>query len=91
MKAPKKPSFFGAFFISIAESDAFVSELFSWYKKKKYYTPLGVPADLKSAVKKCPNLLMLCGFEIRSKGVCFFSDASSCCNKHCFQRCFFLL
>ena len=31
---------------------------------------------------------MLCGFEIRSKGVCFFSDASSCCTKHCFQRCF---
>ena len=24
--------------------------------------------DLKSGIKKCPNLLMLCGFEIRSKG-----------------------
>ena len=33
--------------------------------------PLGVPPDLKSGVKKCPNLLMLCGFEIRSKGGCF--------------------
>ena len=32
---------------------------------------LGVPPDLKSGVKKCPNLLMLCGFEIRSKGGCF--------------------
>ena len=27
--------------------------------------------DLKSGVKKCPNLFRLCGFEIRSKGVCF--------------------
>jgi hypothetical protein len=26
---------------------------------------------LKSAVKKCPNLFRLCGFAIRSKGVCF--------------------
>ena len=34
--------------------------------------PLGVPPDLKSGVKKCPNLFRLCGFEIRSKGVCFF-------------------
>ena len=32
--------------------------------------PLGVPPDLKSGVKKCPNLLMLCGFGISSKGVC---------------------
>ncbi|MFW5627390.1 MAG: hypothetical protein ACOCM9_08990, partial [Segatella copri] len=31
----------------------------------------GVPPDLKSGVKKCPNLFRLCGFEIRSKGVCF--------------------
>ena len=27
--------------------------------------------DLQSGVKKCPNLLWLCGFAIRSKGVCF--------------------
>lgn len=33
--------------------------------------PLGVPPDLKSGVKKCPNLFRLCGFAIRSKGVCF--------------------
>ena len=33
--------------------------------------PLGVPPDLQSGVKKCPNLLWLCGFAIRSKGVCF--------------------
>ena len=33
--------------------------------------PLGVPTDLQSGVKKCPNLLWLCGFAIRSKGVCF--------------------
>ena len=33
-------------------------------------SPPGVPPDLKSGVKKCPNLLMLCGFEIRSKGAC---------------------
>ena len=26
--------------------------------------------DLKPGVKKCPNLFRLCGFEIRSKGVC---------------------
>ena len=26
---------------------------------------------MKSGVKKCPNLFRLCGFEIRSKGVCF--------------------
>ena len=26
--------------------------------------PLGVPADLQSAVKKCPNLFMLWGFAI---------------------------
>ena len=32
--------------------------------------PLGVPPDLESGVKKCPNLLRLCGFEIRSKGEC---------------------
>ena len=64
MKAPKKPSFFGAFFISIAESDAFVSELFSWYKKKKYYTPLGVPADLKSTVV-ISTVRRPGGFEIR--------------------------
>ena len=32
--------------------------------------PLGVPPDLKSGVKKCPNLLRLCGFESRSKEVC---------------------
>ena len=34
-------------------------------------SPLGVPPDLKSGVKKCPNLFRLCGFAIRSKGVCF--------------------
>ena len=28
--------------------------------------PLGVPADLQSAVKKCPNLFMLWGFVIPS-------------------------
>ena len=28
--------------------------------------PLGVPADLQSAVKKCPNLFMLWGFAIPS-------------------------
>ena len=33
--------------------------------------PLGVPPDLKSGVKKRPNLFRLCGFAIRSKGVCF--------------------
>ena len=33
--------------------------------------PLGVPPDLQSGVKKCPNLFRLCGFVIRSKGVCF--------------------
>ena len=27
--------------------------------------PLGVPPDLKSGVKKCPNLFMLSGFAIR--------------------------
>ena len=26
--------------------------------------PLGVPADLQSAVKKCPNLFMFWGFVI---------------------------
>ena len=34
--------------------------------------PSGVPPDLESGVKKCPNLLRLCGFAIRSKEVCFF-------------------
>ena len=33
--------------------------------------PSGVPPDLESGVKKCPNLFRLCGFAIRSKGVCF--------------------
>ena len=28
------------------------------------FPPLGVPADLQSAVKKCPNLFMLWGFAI---------------------------
>ena len=28
--------------------------------------PLGVPADMLSAVKKCPNLFMLWGFAIPS-------------------------
>ena len=32
---------------------------------------LGVSPDLQSGVKKCPNLFSLCGFAIRSKGVCF--------------------
>ena len=34
-------------------------------------SPLGVPPDLKSGVKKCPNLFRLCGFAIRSKGYAF--------------------
>ena len=42
------------------------------YVSERDNEPLGVPPDLKSGVKKCPNLLGLCGFEIRSKGVCFF-------------------
>ena len=33
--------------------------------------PSGVPPDLESGVKKCPNLFRLCGFAIRSKGECF--------------------
>ena len=33
--------------------------------------PSGVPPDLQSGVKKCPNLFSLCGFAIRSKGGCF--------------------
>ena len=28
--------------------------------------PLGVPPDLESGVKKCPNLFRLCGFAIIS-------------------------
>ena len=32
--------------------------------------PSGVPPDLESGVKKCPNLFRLCGFAIRSKGEC---------------------
>ena len=28
------------------------------------HPPLGVPADMLSAVKKCPNLFMLWGFAI---------------------------
>ena len=35
------------------------------------FFPLGVPPDLESGVKKCSNLFRLCGFAIRSKGVCF--------------------
>ena len=35
-------------------------------------SPLGVPPDLQSGVKKCPNLLMLCGFGIRSKQECYY-------------------
>ena len=31
----------------------------------------GVLPDLQSGIKKCPNLFRLCGFAIRSKGVCF--------------------
>ena len=34
------------------------------------FPPLGAPTDLKSAVKKRPNLFRLCGFEIRSKQDC---------------------
>ena len=30
------------------------------------HPPLGVPADMLSAVKKCPNLFMLWGFAIPS-------------------------
>ena len=37
----------------------------------KNASPLGVPPDLQSGVKKCLNLSRLCGFAIRSKGVCF--------------------
>ena len=37
----------------------------------KNASPLGVSPDLQSGVKKCPNLFRLCGFAIRSKGVCF--------------------
>ena len=37
-------------------------------------SPLGVPPDLQSGVKRCPNLLMLCGFAIRSKEVCINLD-----------------
>lgn len=33
----------------------------------KHSSPLGVPPDLKSGDKKCPNLFLLCGFAIRSK------------------------
>ena len=33
--------------------------------------PVRRSADLQSGVKKCPNLLMLCGFEIRSKQECY--------------------
>ena len=38
----------------------------------KNANPLGVPPDLQSGVKKCPNLFWLFGFAIRSKEVCFF-------------------
>ena len=38
----------------------------------KNASPPGVPPDLQSGVKKCPNLFRLCGFAIRSKGECFF-------------------
>ena len=34
---------------------------------QKRQSPLGVPPDLKSGVKKGPNLFKICGFEIRSK------------------------
>ena len=37
----------------------------------KNASPLGVPPDLQSGVKKCPNIFRLCGFAIRSKGECF--------------------
>ena len=30
------------------------------------FPPLGVPADMLSAVKKCPNLFMLWGYVIPS-------------------------
>ena len=38
--------------------------------ERKACFPLGVPPDLKSGVKKGSTALF-CGFEIRSKGVCF--------------------
>ena len=40
------------------------------------FPPLGVPADLQSAVKKCPNLFMLWGFAIpiRNAGYSVASD-----------------
>ena len=45
-----------------------------WYEKAIHEfwisCPPGVPADLKSAVKKCPNLFRICGFEIRSNQDC---------------------
>ena len=38
----------------------------------KNASPSGVPADLQSGVKKCPNLFRICGFAIRSKEYAFF-------------------
>ena len=39
---------------------------FSFRSAGYAHPPLGVPADLQSAVKKCPNLFMLWGFVIPS-------------------------
>ena len=55
-----------SFFKTASPSD--VPQRNSFFKTA---SPLGVPPDLQSGVKKCPNLLMLCGFAIRSKGECF--------------------
>ena len=48
------------------ELEPFIAYYFMQERKPARRSP-----DLKSGVKKCPNLFRLCGFEIRSKGVCF--------------------
>ena len=55
--------------------------LFAFYIPPPYFfskllAPARRPADLQSAVKKCPNLFRLCGFEIRSKGVWLLAHAA---------------
>ena len=43
------------------------SSFFWLFRSAGYaFPPLGVPADLQSAVKKCPNLFMLWGYVIPS-------------------------
>ena len=46
------------------------------YPHHIFLAPARRPADLQSAVKKCPNLFRLCGFEIRSKGVWLLAHAA---------------